>query len=221
MPTENERKYVLRLDFNTASLIGWHRLTIEQAYFSCVKQVEEKEGKYYFTSLHPEGGRDPIIRKEIGKNDYDALCEEGALEHSSRIRCDGDSYYLTYKVWSKEQDRLVEIEEEIEQGLYNQLIMHGKDKVTKDRLVLCKDEEEWVVDTLRDQSGTPYFVMAEVEMPEGRDVPQYTPDVVVPSIIYEVARDDVRFTNKNLSNPETARKLYEEISTIVPPPSRG
>ena len=70
-----------------------------------------------------------------------------------------------------------------------------------------------MVDFLKDENSNTYFVMAECEMPEGRETPNSMPDEIKDDIIYIVEKDDVRFTNKKLSDKSHAQAMLQWIVT--------
>ena len=50
-------------------------------------------------------------------------------------------------------------------------------------------------------------------MPEGRETPNSMPDEIKDDIIYIVEKDDVRFTNKKLSDKSHAQAMLQWIVT--------
>lgn len=165
MPIENERKYVLPPDFDTAGLDGWVRHDIRQAY----------------------------------------------LDDGPRIRQIDDGYLFTYKKWVKITKELVEIEVEISRDDFELLWSERAQSIEKTRFERHVDGVEWVIDRLRDKDGAVYFVLAEAELPRGQQVPQHVPDAIAAHILYAVAADDNRFTNKKLSDPDYAARLFNEV----------
>ena len=166
MPVENERKYVLPPDFDSAGLKGWARFEIRQAY----------------------------------------------LDDGPRIRQFGGEYLFTYKKWVPDARELVEIETALSREDFDLLWPLCIERVRKTRHVMETADGEWVVDFLRDDAGEVYFVLAEVELPRGKAVPDGIPEALRDRILYAVAADDNRFTNKKLSDRDYARRLLEKVA---------
>lgn len=166
MPVENERKYVLRPDFDAGQLDGWARHDIRQAY----------------------------------------------LDDGPRIRQRDDDYLFTYKKWVPQAGELIEIETVLSQDDFALLWPLCIQRIAKTRYVLMQNEVEWVVDFLRHDDGHIYFVMAEAELPRGQLAPEAIPAEIAGSILYAVAADDNRFTNKKLADANYARSLYQLVT---------
>lgn len=165
MPVENERKYILDLKFDAASLRDWEQHQIEQRY----------------------------------------------LDDGPRIRRFDDTYLFTYKRWIDKEGCLLEIEQEISEIDYRRLCGHCTESLIKTRYLRQIGDEEWVVDFLKAPDGV-YFVLAEVEMPEGVGNPASLPAELSGRIVYSVDYNDTRFTNKKLSDPTYATQLYERLT---------
>lgn len=136
---------------------------------------------------------------------------QGYLEEGPRIRQRDDDYLFTYKKWVPAAKLLVEIETLIPGSDFDLLWPLCVERLQKTRYVKMADECEWVVDFLRDAAGAVYFVQAEVEMPEGQAGPDGIPDVVRNHIVYAVAAEDNRFTNKKLADPDYAATLRRKV----------
>lgn len=168
MAIENERKYVLRLDFSEAALSGWAQEKIEQSYLEPGVRIREINGEPIFT-----------YKKFVPGNG------------------------------------LVEIETPITANDYLTLRKVSSEFIRKTRYKRVIDGEEWVVDFLKDENNQTYFVMAEVEMEPGQDLPNTFPIELLETIVHTVEREDLRFTNRHLSDPRGARRLYEELILIA------
>ncbi len=69
----------------------------------------------------------------------------------------------------------------------------------------------WDIDIFRDQYRTPYFLMAEYEMPEKQKLPEQVLPLVREFLIYPVPRGDCRFSSKKLSDKKYSKKLLKKI----------
>lgn len=114
-------------------------------------------------------------------------------------------YMMTYK--QKTINRVVEINTEIDERDFIDLWVHCKETLKKYRYFV----EGWDVDFFLDDEDEVYFVLAECEMPEGQDKPDSMPDLVAKSLLYEVPRDDNRFSSRRLADVPTARKLLRKV----------
>lgn len=167
MPIENERKYVLSINFDAALLVDWARIEINQAY----------------------------------------------MDDGPRIRQYGNDFIFTYKKFVPLSKELVEIETAITRDDFNLLWSMHVEALTKTRYTKRVGEDEWVVDFLFDAAGQVYFIMAEVEMPRYQAAPEHIPTEIADHIVYVVAPNDNRFTNKKLSDQSYAQEI---LATILP-----
>lgn len=131
-------------------------------------------------------------------------------------------WYLTFK--QKVGNRVIEIEKKIDERDGVDLWSICVGKLKKDRYVFEANKSgklksgelehdnkgiKWEVDLFK--KGTIlYFVLAEVELPEGSPRPK-TPDFLKEYVLYEVPLTDDRFSNKRLGDVEFATNLYQQI----------
>jgi len=131
---------------------------------------------------------------------------------TTRIRCidDGDKqkWFLTFK--QKVDERVIEIEKRLDDRDGKDLWSICVGKLKKDRYVIEDKGIKWEVDFFK-KGHHLYFVMAEVELPEGASRPKLVPDFLKEYILYEVPLTDDRFSNKRLSEVEFATNLYHQI----------
>lgn len=75
MPIENERKYLLPLDFDPAQLVGWTRHSIRQAYLDDGPRIREIDAAHVFTYKKwiPQAQELVEIELAISKEDFDLL----------------------------------------------------------------------------------------------------------------------------------------------------
>ena len=171
---ENELKYVLAIDFNAESLVGWKRSVIRQAY------------------LQPK----PYPRRR----EQDFL--NGNIEYTTNL-----------KVWSDEIKADWEDEKPTSKADFDQ---HWRDTDSKNKLQKTRYEKEigdekWCVDFLHDPKKGTYFVMAEVEMPEGREKPKTFPLELGRSVTFAVPKGNREFSSRKLSDPDYAEEKLKEI----------
>lgn len=75
MPVENERKYVLRPDFDASRLSGWTKHEIRQAYLDDGPRVRQRDEDYIFTYKKwvPQAGELVEIETAISDDDFNLL----------------------------------------------------------------------------------------------------------------------------------------------------
>jgi CYTH domain-containing protein len=117
------------------------------------------------------------------------------------------AYFFTFKQLI--EDDIIEIECEISHKEFTKLWPSALNTVYKTRYYKDIEDEHWTVDCLIDVSQ-PYFVMAEVEMPEGRVSPLHMPSIVKNNLLYAVEKNNKAYSNSTLSNVDIASRLYKE-----------
>jgi hypothetical protein len=215
---ENELKYLLPLHFNASALAGWTMTEIMQGYVDNaeVKIWRDADSKPWF-SVRMESPDDLIYFEtdKINDEQFSKLSSKASafdgisytLPKDVRIRNESGEYSLTYK--QLVGGDLVEVEDEITKDLFERMQSFARDFVFKDRYFTVINDERWFVDFLRDYTTADiYCVLSEVEMPDGRQFPIHTPKVVKDNSLFDVPRDDNRFTNKKLANQSHAAYLY-------------
>lgn len=125
-------------------------------------------------------------------------------------------HYLTVK-----QDingRIIEIEKKISSDDFRDLSEVATAWVSKTRYEIydSKNKLLWEVDFFK-QNEKNYFVMAEVELPDGVENPNGIPEFISNHLIYSVDRLDNRFSSKKLSDITYAQDLLLEIEQVVSP----
>lgn len=134
------------------------------------------------------------------------------LDDGPRIRQIDSDYLFTYKRWIPQARELIEIETALTAEDFDLLWPLRVESVQKTRYIKDIGDAEWVVDFLMDNKGKVYFVLAEVEMPRHQAAPAELPAEIAGDILYAVAAGDSGFTNKKLSNPAYAARLYRTIA---------
>jgi CYTH domain-containing protein len=146
--------------------------------------------------------------------------EQGYLAFSkgmtARIRFIDDGkktkWYLTFK--QKVGERVIEIEKKIDERDGQDLWSVCVGKLKKDRYVVDNKGVVWEVDFFK-KGNHLYFVLAEVELPEGATRPKSVPEILKPHVLYEVPLTDDRFSNKRLGDVDYAMELYRKINEGV------
>jgi len=158
-----------------------------------------------------------IVLRDIKPEDFDGtwtrqVLRQGYMENGNRIRWgfDTDTIARTFtaKHWVK--DELVEIEVNISSDDYDKLWTITNKQLVKTRFSKKFKDELWEIDFFGDENN-PYFVMAEVELPEGRLVSYTEPPELLHHILYAVEHSDNRFTSKKLTDEEYARELLSTL----------
>ena len=220
MPTENEKKYVLSPSFNAEGLAGWSVERIEQGYLAQKGDLFCKDDGCYFGCHYfvKSANRFVNIEFPIEPRDFYDLKEECGgtqLKSGGRIRRSDGHYYFTTKQWAEAANRFVEIESFIDLRDYEDLRTECPKMLSKARYNKTVGDEKWVVDFLKTKSGQVYFVMSEVEMPEGVEDPKEIFPEIKDSIIWHVEKNDERFTNKELINQEHAKQMYKMMGVEI------
>lgn len=127
-----------------------------------------------------------------------------AIRASGTVACLGRSYSLTTKRLTA--GRVVEVEAAIDERDFGDLWDASKGRLSKVRVEMG----DWEVDYFLGEGGV-YFVLAEVELPEGKDGPDEVIPFVRDRLLYEVPRGDDRFSNRKLGKVKYARNLLNEL----------
>lgn len=189
MAIENERKYVLlpknEIGFMTdLELLGTTTVDkIFQAYLPGGARVRSIVNKYAHGYIDPD-------TKEYVPAPSDLL-----FTYKLRVGAD-----------------LVEIETAISQSDFDKLFSVARNTIVKTRITVPVGDLNWEVDFFHDDvNANLYLVMAEVEMPVGVDAPAEIPSFISDNLLYAVDREDRRFDNAVLSDPEAVRANVAHI----------
>ena len=123
--------------------------------------------------------------------------------------------------------RIIEISTEIDKKDFDAFWEKAKGKLLKIRYVIQDIskvhehletaegepwQEVWEIDFFKTMDNETYFVMAEVEIPEGRKEPLFdVPDIIKQNTIFRVPLGDSRFSNTHLGDVKYATKLYTSL----------
>lgn len=129
------------------------------------------------------------------------------IRHQSEVK--SHKWYLTFK--QKVNNRVIEIEKKLDSRDGKDLWDVCVGRLKKTRYIFDNNGEIWEVDLFT--KGTHlYFILAEVELPEGAPRPEQVPEFMKDFVVYEVPITDDRFSNKRLGDVEYATNLYTEIT---------
>lgn len=150
---------------------------------------------------------DPEMPRLLGTR---TRLEQGYLTEDSRIRAmtkkDGSTtYWFTFKKWTHQG--LVEIEPEISKEDFDRLWPLTISRLCKTRYSF-EESGAWDVDFFGDETQ-PYFVLGEVEVPEGATEPAVA-GRLAPYLIKAVGKDP-EFTSYRLSIERHAKSLMERL----------
>ena len=172
----------------------------------------ENERKYILLN-------EPSVIHSIAKKAQKILAIEQAWLHNGkgwnlRIRktfgphFSEPKFYLTYK--QNTDKRLIEIETEIEERDYYDLLkLSSNTTLQKTRYVIPVGVLKWEIDLFYDKKRTiPYFVMAEVELPEGTKTPKIIPNFVLDNLVLEVPIGNNQYSSRKLQDIEYAIKHH-------------
>jgi len=198
MPTENELKFVLRIDDSIqyeAMEASYESLKIEQGY------------------LKPAKTKDKLcvrVRKQLNR--------EGVTRRFLHVKMNGRGL-------SKDQVRRIEIETEIDERDFADFWEKAKGKLVKVRYLIKSAThnfhedhegnlwtEKWEVDFFKTGDNQTYFSVAEVEIPECEKEPLFEiPELIRKNTVFRVPLGDSRFSNSRLGDVGYATKLYQSL----------
>ena len=196
MPTENELKFVLKLDDQIeqkAKELGTC-FKLEQGYLQAKSRLTVR------------------VRRQLES-------KTGTASHLLQTK---------YKVKRSVQtgdSRIIEISTEISVRDFEDLWKKSKGKLLKNRYKIKSGvsdlyrqddgspwEEVWEIDFFKDQNSANYFIMAEVEIPEGITKPLFDmPEIIRENLLYRVPLGDSRFSNSRLGNQNFTASIYKSL----------
>lgn len=125
---------------------------------------------------------------------------------------DGESLkrQLTYK--QKVGGRVIEIQKKISQRDFEDLWEIAINKLEKIRYhFVVKKDYLWEVDFFLDKKDKPYLALAEHEMPEAQEEPDFIPSLISKHLIFAVPLSDTRFSSRRLAEVSYAKNLYNSF----------
>lgn len=115
-----------------------------------------------------------------------------------------EKYYITFK--QNFRDKIIEIEDRISEEDYEELATEASSWTRKTRYYIGG----WEVDFFK-YNAKNYFIMAEIELPDGVNEPYGIPSFITTNLTFVVPRNDSSFSSKKLSDPTYAQKMLETI----------
>jgi len=192
MPTENELKFILNLNLS-----------------ELLKNPESEL-------------KDPITILQGYL--YSAPGTSLRIRNSSTLR-GPDIGTLTYKqhirAYSGSPARTVEIETLIDALDWHDLFcLVAQETLVKTRYHYYAIQDgktyKWEIDFFWEKfhnNGDPYFILAELEMPEGQLLPDFVPEFIQNYLVYAVPREETQdFSSRKLSDIEYAILKYAELT---------
>lgn len=167
----------------------------------------ENERKYV---LHRDCDRD---WDQFGFNHVTIQQGYLAKEGSTSVRVRSSFHSITHiseytmTVKSKSNGRVIEVEQQIDDRDFDDLFALCRRKLKKIRCFV----QDWELDFFLDQDNSLYFILAEIEMPEGQTEPESIPQIVKKHLIHEVPIGDDRFSSRKLANQKYATKLWRSL----------
>lgn len=164
-----------------------------------------------------------LLEREVRNSTSATACEvtQGYLGGGNRVRRkiinNGSSgppqleHLFTYKKKLVGRPGCLEIECNITADDFDLAWPETKNRVTKTRYAVSVDDGVWEFDFFR-YHGSTYFAMAEFEVPPGGVRPSVLHPLVQKYLLYSVADNDDRFTNRKLSDITYAAGLIMEIA---------
>jgi len=185
VPRENEKKYVIDLEFEEALP---YCLTFEDGKIDgphCIRQgylVSDKQD--YPTSLR--------VRETVQVNQTKPL------------------YELCFK--RDIGGEVVEIEKRIIWKDFEALWETTTSRVRKDRYKLCYKDSVWDIDFFLDSNNETYFILAEYELLEYELTPEEIPSIIHSYLLHELDPGlETGFGSKDLADIVYAKQKYLEI----------
>jgi len=131
---------------------------------------------------------------------------------SHRVRASGTSkpkYTMTFKKNTK--GRTVEVETDLDARDFNDLWPDTIQRLHKVRHYLRHRHWVYEIDSFKDYLNRTYFLMAELEMPEGHKPPENLPAVLTKHLLLRVPLTSCQFASKLIADPRYATDLYQRL----------
>ncbi len=122
------------------------------------------------------------------------------------------NYLSTIKL--KKETRLIELEQEIDERDYDDLINEATSILYKYRYIVFDEQNKtWEIDFFQDPMiKSFYFTMAELEAPEGVVGIEYVPSFIQDHVLFYVPQEqNSKYSSKNIVDVEYAENLYNEL----------
>lgn len=126
-----------------------------------------------------------------------------------------DKFEFTFTYKQEVNKEIIELEQSIEKEDFDKLWnLNGFrcfNKLIKTRFDCYFDGFLWEIDAFQNETRETYFLMAEHEMPAGQEKPANIPPIIFDNLLFQVPKEDARFSSKNLADVEAAVQLYTEL----------
>lgn len=140
---------------------------------------------------------------------------QGYLNDQTRIRqvtSAGEVLECLFTFKQPVNGKLVEVETAISLEDFNTLWVKVGKVINKVRVEVPHGDFVWEVDFFIEEASREYYlVMAEVEMPDGMEMPDTIPAFITDHLLYLVPRTDKRFFNTQLVQPALVRKTIKDL----------
>lgn len=174
------------------------------------------ENEVKFVLRHEDAFRE-LMARQFGLH----VISQGYLNENARLRKEqapgnrigGLQHVFTYKQRLSNGENF-EINADITEHDFNEVWPLTDHRLEKDRASVVVNRIRWDIDFYR--WSQPYFVLAESEMPSGMVRPDHILPVISERIVYEVPRDDSRFTARRLSDEDHVMRLAVELGLLYP-----
>lgn len=189
MPIENERKYVLLRDSFVVD-----EIVDAAAYSSSIIQSYIQKGQEWNLRI-----------REIRPYFKDDILEDSIFNPNYV------SHFLTYKHMINGE--LIEVETEILSEDYEKLNKRALSRLCKIRYRILHKSGTWEVDLFyrKLSDPLPYFILAEIELPEKQVAPASIPPIISKHLLYEVPLENNEFSNTKLCYIQLAEEKYQEL----------
>lgn len=115
----------------------------------------------------------------------------------TRVRSKNDKYFFTLKV--RNEERTIEVEQEIDSRDFNDLWKYVKNSIKKIRYVIKNEDEYWELDFFKNDENKTYLAIAEVELPEGVTKPKSIPSFIKDNLTLNTPVDKNVYSNYSIA----------------------
>jgi hypothetical protein len=138
---------------------------------------------------------------------------------------DFQEYLMSGSVEHTGSARQIEVGTEIDERDFLDFWKKTKGRIRKSRYYYQTDttdrfmdkhgqawKETWELDFFKKPDHNNYFVLAEIELPEGVTEPLFAvPELVRDNTVFQVPQGDSRFSNTRLGDRKYANRLYQSL----------
>ena len=128
--------------------------------------------------------------------------EQHYLNENTRVRkisnrITKDEYFFTFKTIV--DDELIEIEQPIGKKDYEKLKKVSISSISKLRFNYRHGSKKWEIDLFKNETNNIEKIVAEIELPEGQDLPKNIPHIIQNNLIKLVDKNDASESNYSMS----------------------